>query len=191
MHLSFRTKLLASHVGLVVVVVLITILALNRSLGADLARQLDQRLEEQAKGAAVWISGDRRHPERIAGRIAPIVNADVAIFDMAGELRRLVGHAAAAAATRRRGSARCRRRCAAEVGARRACSPRGSDEDVHYVAVPAADGLVLRLAAPLSEINATVAAMRSGWCSPRSWRSSRRSRWASSRRGSRRARSSR
>ncbi|MGH7329681.1 MAG: hypothetical protein ACREJX_15145, partial [Polyangiaceae bacterium] len=44
MALSFRTKLLASHVGLVLVVVLLSFFQLNRSLAADLERQIDLRL---------------------------------------------------------------------------------------------------------------------------------------------------
>src|SRR6185295_5953748 len=47
-----------------------------------------------------------------------------------------------------------------EIGhASRLLAGSGTDEQ-HFVAVPAGDGLVLRLAAPLSGINATVAAMR-------------------------------
>src|SRR5580765_1222677 len=85
-RLSFRTKLLASHVGLVAVVVAITILVLNRSLGADLQAQLDQRLEEQARGAAAWVGEGRRHPDKLAGRIALIVSAHTTIFDKDGKI---------------------------------------------------------------------------------------------------------
>jgi len=48
---------------------------------ADLHRQLDDRLAEQARGAAVWIGEGRRHPDKLAGRLALIVKADVTIFD--------------------------------------------------------------------------------------------------------------
>ncbi len=157
MLLTFRTKLLASHIGLVVVIVLLTILELNRALGADLARQLDQRLEEQAKGASTWVTGDRRHPERLAARIAPIVNADVAIFDREG---RLVAVATPSSAPGGDDAAGPEVGVAAggAIGHASRILPGIGEE--HFVAVPAGDGLVLRLAAPLSGINATVAAMR-------------------------------
>jgi hypothetical protein len=69
MGMSFRTRLLASHVGLVVAVGLIAIFALNRWLTDDLVRQLDARLLEQAKGAVEWSEeGGRRHPGKVATR---------------------------------------------------------------------------------------------------------------------------
>ena len=44
MGLTFRTKLLASYVALVVAVVALGSFELNRSLGQDLVQQLDERL---------------------------------------------------------------------------------------------------------------------------------------------------
>src|SRR5580693_2704507 len=85
-RLSFRTKLLASHVGLVVAVIVIALAALNQTLVADLHRQLDERLLEQAQGAAAWIGEGRRHPDKLAERLALIVKADVTIFGHAGEV---------------------------------------------------------------------------------------------------------
>ena len=158
MHVSFRTKLLASHVGLVLVVVLITILGLNRTLGADLERQLDLRLEEQAKGASVWVSGDRRHPERIAGRIAVIVNAEVAIFDRDGKL--VATSAPSSKDAQGEIPPEVSAAIAGGVGRASRLLSADADDEQHYVAVPAGDGLVLRLAAPLSGINATLRAMR-------------------------------
>ncbi len=165
MRLTFRTKLLASHVALVFVVVLIVILELNRSLGADLARQLDQRLEQQAQGAAQWVGEGRRHPEKLASRLAHVVNADVTIFDREGNVTGDSAHAGATpdapvvppppspappeVLAAQRG----------EVGhATRAAA--GTRDEIHYVAVLAADGIVVRVAAPLSDINATLGAMR-------------------------------
>src|SRR4051812_26168694 len=55
MTVTFRTKLLASHVGLVAAIVLLVIAVLDVSLSADLERQLDDRLLQQALGAAQWI----------------------------------------------------------------------------------------------------------------------------------------
>ena len=154
MALSFRTKLLASHVGLVVAVGLIAIFALNRWLTDDLVRQLDTRLLEQAKGAVEWAEeGGRRHPGKVATRIGHIVDAEVALFDRDNtvigasppEIKGDIGEEIQQART---------------SGVGKATRLRGGQE-VHYVAVPGADGIVIRLSVPLSEVNETVAAMRS------------------------------
>jgi signal transduction histidine kinase len=152
MTLSFRSKLLASHVALALVVGGIALFSLDRALTADLVRQLDQRLEEQGKGAIEWAEGGKRHPDRITTRIANIVDAEVTLFEKDGsvigastpEARADVGPEVATAHT-------------GVVG--KATRKRGGQE-FHYVAVPGAEGTVLRLAQPLSEINETVAAMR-------------------------------
>jgi two-component system phosphate regulon sensor histidine kinase PhoR len=145
---TFRTKLLASHVALVVAVVLIVILELNRSLGADLARQLDQRLEQQAQGAAQWVSEGRRHPEKLAGRLGHVVNADVSIFDREGNI---LGDSAATGASLASGPMPSEVEAAhrGEVGHATRTLP-GTNDEIHYVAVLAGDGIVVRLSAPLS-----------------------------------------
>jgi two-component system phosphate regulon sensor histidine kinase PhoR len=144
---SFRTKLLASHVGLVVAVVAISIFTLNRWMTDDLVRQLDQRLEEQAKGATEWADeGGRRHPEKIVARIAHIVDAEVTLFDPQGNV--LAASTKEAAAD-----------MGPEVSSGKATRLRGGQE-FHYVAVRGADGNVLRLAVPLSDVNETVASMQ-------------------------------
>jgi two-component system phosphate regulon sensor histidine kinase PhoR len=154
MAMSFRTKLLASHVGLVVAVGLIAIFTLNRWLTDDLVRQLDTRLLEQAKGAVEWAEeGGRRHPDKVATRIAHIVDAEVALLDRDGavigasppDARNDIGDEVENARNR---------------GVGKATRMRGGQE-MHYVAVPGADGIVVRLGIPLSEVNETVAAMRS------------------------------
>ena len=38
----------------------------------------------QAQGAAQWVSEGRRHPDKLAGRLALVLKADVAIFDYQG-----------------------------------------------------------------------------------------------------------
>jgi two-component system phosphate regulon sensor histidine kinase PhoR len=161
MQLTFRTKLLASHVALVAAVVLLVILELNRALGADLERQLDQRLEQQALGAAQWVGEGRRHPDKLAGRLALVVNADATIFDRDGNV---IGDAAKAGAPPEEvtgGPPGPEVNAAHQGGVGHATRARLSTGEVmHYVAVPAADGMVLRLGAPLSEISATIAAMR-------------------------------
>ncbi len=158
MRLKFRTKLLASHVALVAAVVLLLLLELNRVLGADLERQLDDRLLQQANGAALWVGEGRRHPDKLAGRLALIVHADVTIFDRDGHV---LGESDPSRTPDRDPTtlpevAAARR---GEVG--RATRPRApSDVPMRFVALPAGDGEVLRLAAPLDEIAATVAGMR-------------------------------
>ena len=156
--LTFRAKLLASHVGLVIAVVLIAILELNRSLVADLHRQLDERLVEQAHGAAQWVSEGRKHPDKLAGRLALIVKADVTIYDRAGNV---VGDASEGAAATPATAAESEVETAHHGGVGLASRARpGTGDEMRYVAVPAADGLVLRLGAPLSDIHGTVRAMQ-------------------------------
>jgi signal transduction histidine kinase len=150
--LSFRSKLLASHVLLVLVAGGIALFTLDRWLTTDLVRQLDQRLEEQGKGAIEWAEGGKRHPDRITTRIAHIVDAEVTLFEKDGtvlgastpEARNDIGPELAAAQ-------------AGQVGR---ASRRRAGQEFHYVAVPGSEGTVLRLAQPLSEINETVGAMR-------------------------------
>ena len=147
MSLTFRTKLLASHVGLVVAVVAISIFTLNRWMTDDLVRQLDQRLEEQAKGATEWADeGGRRHPEKIVARIAHIVDAEVTLFDPQGNVLGASTKEAAAD-------------LGPEIKGGKATRMRGGQE-FHYVAVKGADGNVLRLAVPLLDVNETVASMQ-------------------------------
>ena len=160
LHLTFRTKLLASHVAVVAAVVLIALFELDRSLGADLAADLDRRLELQAAGAAQWITAGR-HPDKLAGRLAAVVGARVTILDRDGNTlgesdaeealiqgKFALDGAPEIAAARASGIGRATRR-----------SPDGS-HSMRYVAVPAGEGLVLRLAMPLSGIEETVSHMR-------------------------------
>jgi two-component system phosphate regulon sensor histidine kinase PhoR len=157
MTLTFRAKLLASHLALVTAIVLLVVLELNRTLGGDLERQLDDRLEQQAQGAAQWVGEGRRHPEKLAGRLALVVNAEVTIFDRDGNV--LGDSSLADVADAPSGAAEPEFQAArrGEVGrATRA----GHSGAMHFVAVSAADGWVIRLGAPLSNIDATVGAMR-------------------------------
>ncbi len=151
--MAFRTKLLASHVLLVAVAMAIALASLERGLSSDLVGQLDQRLEEQARGAVEWAhEGGRRHPEKVAKRIATIVDAEVTLFDPEGvvvgvsseDARTDVGEELAAAR---------------QSGIGRASRSRGG-ATLHYVAVKSPDGGVVRLGAPLSEIRGTVKAMQ-------------------------------
>ncbi|MFO0734533.1 MAG: ATP-binding protein [Labilithrix sp.] len=152
MTLSFRTKLLASHVALAVIIGAVALLLLDRWLTADLVSQLDHRLEEQGKGAIEWAEGGRRHPDRITARIAHIVDAEVTLFEKDGTV---IGASTIEARTDLGPEIDAARR--GEVG--KAARWRHGEE-VHYVAVAGEDGTILRLAQPLSEINATVAETR-------------------------------
>ena len=158
MALSFRTKLLASHVGLVLVVVLLSFFQLNRSLATDLERQIDLRLEQQAQGAAEWVGdGGHRHPDRLAGRIAAVVNADVTIFDQEG--RALGDSTTPTVSSVVEVSPEVADARHGHIG--HATRPRpGTSDEMRYVAVPTDEGFIIRLAAPLSDVRATVAAMQ-------------------------------
>jgi signal transduction histidine kinase len=150
MTLSFRTKLLASHVALVLVIGGITLFYLDRWLTADLVRQLDQRLEQQGKGAAEWSEGGKRHPDRITARIARIVDAEVTLFDKDGSVL------GASTPEARDPGPEVTAALGGDVG--KAARWRAGQE-FHFVAVPAGEGTVLRLAQPLSEINETIRAL--------------------------------
>ena len=157
MTITFREKLLASHVALVVAVVFMVVFQLDRSLGADLIRQLDQRLEQQARGAGQWGAGEgRRHPEKLAARLALVLDADVTLYDQTGKR---VGGSGKGDGQIDASGPEVADALKGEIG--RASRVReGEIEETHFVAVPAADGWVVRLAVPLSDIQATLGAMR-------------------------------
>ncbi|WP_394822520.1 ATP-binding protein [Pendulispora albinea] len=157
MSISFRTKLLASHVGLVAAIVALLVLLLDRSLGADLQRRLDQRLEQQARGAAQWGVGERRHPEKIASRLASLIGADVTLFDRDGKV--LGDSRTEGEASQEPLAPEVRAALQGAIGRATRAAPDTHDE-MHYVAVAAPDGWIVRLAAPLSDINATIATTR-------------------------------
>jgi two-component system phosphate regulon sensor histidine kinase PhoR len=157
MTLTFRAKLLASHLGLVVAILLLVVLELNRTLGGDLARQLDDRLEQQAQGAAQWVGEGRRHPDKLAGRLALVVNAEVAIFDRDGNV---LGDSMRADVTGAPPAADEPEFQAARRGEIGRATRAVEGGEVRFVAVAASDGMVVRLGAPLSDIDATVGAMR-------------------------------
>jgi two-component system phosphate regulon sensor histidine kinase PhoR len=155
--LTFRAKLLASHLALVTAILLLVVLELNRTLGGDLARQLDDRLEQQAQGAAQWVSEGRRHPDKLAARLGLVVHAEVTIFDRDGNV---LGDSARADVTEAPSGAEDPEFQAArrgEIGRATRTLDRGP---MRFVAVSTADGMVIRLSAPLSDIDATVGAMR-------------------------------
>lgn len=152
--LSFRDKLLASHLLVVLVVVASIIFGLSRALSSDLEQELDARLEKEARGTTAWFAeAGMRHPDKITARIAAIVHADVALADKDGHVLSDTANPPALGTEPEFEDAR-----RSEIG--KATRRVASGDEVHFVAVRASDGHVLRLAAPLSGIAETVNRMR-------------------------------
>lgn len=148
-------KLLFAFVGLVAVAELLTVAALDRSLSTELVAQLSRRLEDQAKGSIEWISVGR-HPGEIATRLANIVDARVTIIGAAGLV---VGDSTADADDEDGEAPEVSEARAGRIGRATRWSKQAGQR-VHYVAVPTPQGTVIRLAAPLSDVNSTIALMR-------------------------------
>jgi len=148
-QLTFRSKLLAGQLILVALVMAIVTLTLDRSLSADLRGQLEERLTQQALGSATWIN-QNRHPDKLVARLADTVGADVVLFDRSGAT------VAASPGASERGAEELV--AARQTGLGRAVR-RSNGRDVAHVAVATSSGL-LRLSAPLSDIDSTLAAMR-------------------------------
>ncbi len=152
MRLRFRTKLLASYLVLVAAVEVVALIVVDLSLRADLVSRLDDRLTAQARGVAEWINEGGRHPERLAGRLERVVGARVTMFDRFG----VVLGDSDTSVVRGRGEA-----APAEVQDARDRSVGFATRDGHrFVAVLAAGGAVVRLAAPMGQIDDTLAALR-------------------------------
>ncbi|MGQ0506805.1 MAG: sensor histidine kinase [Myxococcaceae bacterium] len=158
---TFRTKLLASYLVLVAAVELVTGLALNWSVREDLIRDLDQRMESQARAAAVWL-GRSRHPNKLAPRMGEILSVHVRILDAEGLV---LGDS-------RRGedmlpqlepdglTSEVLEALAGKVG-RAVRYSAEEHEDVYYLAhVVEGDALAVRLSVSLKSINATVRGVR-------------------------------
>jgi two-component system, OmpR family, phosphate regulon sensor histidine kinase PhoR len=169
--LAFRTKLLASYLFVVATVELIAIAILNQSLGDDLSKRLDLRLEQQAYGAARWVAArheqhgalaEEASSDRQAIRLAGVVSAWVTIIDERGVV---IGNSERTLSARHpevNGEASMPEVVEARqdhVGHATRRSPIFED-DMHYVAVLAESGEVVRLAVPLEEIRSTIRAMR-------------------------------
>jgi signal transduction histidine kinase len=143
LRLSFRAKLLFSHLAVVAAVVGLTVWALNRALGEELVQRLDERLREQARGAEAWISGgdagregeggagprQRARLGRIASRLADVVDARVIIR---GEDGLVLGDS----------------------------GPPTPEHEMHFVHEKIADGFTVSLGVPRREVSATLDAMR-------------------------------
>jgi signal transduction histidine kinase len=81
--LGFRGKLLASYLALVAVAAGSSFVVLDQVLGADLEERLDDRLESQVAAAAEWLRVAGR-PERLANKLARVVDARVIVLEASG-----------------------------------------------------------------------------------------------------------
>lgn len=154
---SLRTRLLLLFAALFLVVGTGTLVTIERTLSGDLLTSLDARLTAQGSAVLAWLEG-AGHPERLAPRLSQVTRARLTIVARDGLIEAdsrepaLVGRPigdAPEVATARRG----------EVG--RATRKLAADRPLSYlVAVPAADGRVVRLAVPLSDVTATQRRMR-------------------------------
>jgi len=149
MVLTFRARLILSHVFVVLAAVVLLSLQVDRGLREDLGRRLDERLEQQVRGATHWGAGEgHRHPEKVAGKLAAVVDADVTIFDAHGKvLADSTGNVAEGPLP-----AEVQAALAGNVGRASRLGARG---EMHFVAVSTTDGWVFRLSAPLSGIEET------------------------------------
>ncbi len=131
---------------------------LERSLSADLESARRAQLVEQARGAGDWV-GATRHPNRVAGRLAQVVQSEVVIFDR--------NDCVVGSSVPEHDPVNLVKPCAApeEIeGARRtgigeAHRIRG-DDTLQFVAAPAEDGLVVRLARSDRDIAGPLSKMR-------------------------------
>jgi two-component system, OmpR family, phosphate regulon sensor histidine kinase PhoR len=148
--LSFRAKLLATYVALVVVFGGGILIAVDRKLGDDLVA---------ARAVAGWL-GRSGNPPRLARRLANVVDARVTILDRYGivlgdsaidEPRLGIdpeGLSSAVEAAR-----------AGQVGREIRFSPLAGEE-LYYLAVPAGSGRVLRLAVATADMRTTRQGLR-------------------------------
>lgn len=159
MSVSFRTKLLASHVAVAVAVSAVTLLVVERAMSQRMEAQVDRRLESQGQAVARWLQR-ARHPNQLAGRLSGVVGARVTIINSEGitvgesrdrmeAKRRTAAASAAEVSTARTGAVGRATRYSASAG-----------EQVRYVAVPAPKGLVVRLGLPIGEIDETKSDVR-------------------------------
>jgi two-component system sensor histidine kinase ChvG len=121
-------------------------------------KQLDHRLETQARAVSSWM-GRATHPQQLAHRLADVVDARVTIIDKrgiaVGESASIAGWSVDAEGTPREVTdAR-----AGKVGRDTRFSA-DEQQPVRYIAVPAAQEAVVRLGVPIGEFEETKAALR-------------------------------
>jgi methyl-accepting chemotaxis protein len=159
-NVSFRVKLLASHVAVALAVSAVTLVLVERSVSQRMEEQVDRRLEAQAQAVAHWME-QAGHPDRLAGRLAGVVGARVTILDAlgiaVGESRDRVGGPAGMDSEGQPAEVQDAR--AGRVGRDTRFSA-VDREHVRYVAVPAPGDLVVRLGLPIGEIDETKGHLR-------------------------------
>jgi signal transduction histidine kinase len=155
MRRTFRAKLLLATLGLVVVAEGLTVTALDRSLSSMLQDQLARRLEDQAQGALEWVT-QGRHPDVVAARLAAITAARVTIFDAQAAV---LGDSVEGVVDDVTRAPEVERARAGAVGRDARFDPRVG-EDVLFVAVASRQGVGVRLATSLSDVERTIALLR-------------------------------
>lgn len=154
---SLRTRLLVLFVSLFLGVGTGTLVAIELTLSRDLLTSLDARLTAQGKAVASWLEG-AGHPERLAPRLAQVTRARLTIIGIDGlvegdsrdplAIGRPIGNAPEVAAARHGEVGRATRQLDRSAGLS------------HMVAVLTDEGRVVRLAVPLSDVQATRRRMR-------------------------------
>jgi two-component system, OmpR family, phosphate regulon sensor histidine kinase PhoR len=154
---SLRNKLLLTFLALVILVGAGTLWEIERKLAEDLLTALRDRLSNQGRAVAGWLA-TARHVDQLTPRLAAITSTRITIIGADGliegdsmepsTVNRPIGDAPEVVAARR-----------GLIGI--AQRPLRTDEELQYlVAVPGANGSVVRLAVPLGDILATRARMR-------------------------------
>jgi signal transduction histidine kinase len=129
----------------------VVLLLIDRGLREDLLRDLDVRLELQARGAAAWAT-EGKHPERLAARLGGITGTHVTILGPGGSVLgdSTEGNALGADESKE-----------PEIGeALAGRTGRATKGRTRYVAISVASGGALRLGASLGAIDATVHQVR-------------------------------
>ena len=159
MTVSFRAKLLATHVAVALAALAVALLVVERSVSPRLEAQVDSRLEAQAEAVARWMER-AGHPNRLAGRLAGVVGARVTILDESGTaVGESRGDAPRIATSDIASLTEVVAARAGKVGRETRFSA-VENEQVRYVAVPAAGDLVVRLGLPIGEIDDTKSELR-------------------------------
>src|ERR1043165_5406121 len=160
MTISFRFKLLASHALVALVVSAVTLVVVERLVSQRMEKQLDHRLESQARAVSTWLNR-AAHPGQLAHRLADVVDARVTIIDKRGiAVGESQAAAGAAAGMDSEGSPReVADARAGGVGHETRFSPVEA-QPVRYIAVPAPQESVVRLGVPIGEFEETTNELR-------------------------------
>lgn len=154
MTVSFRAKLLASHALVALAVSVVTLIVVERQVSPRMERQLDQRLETQARGVSTWLNR-AVHFNQLAHRLADVTDARVTIIDRHGVA---VGESIAPDGNDDE-APEVRAARDGEVGRATRYSA-FLDQPVRYVAVGTPLDAVIRLGVPVGEIENTKTVLR-------------------------------